>query len=123
MNLAQAIGVTFWRDSRQITDSQPMEPVKWANLEELWCWSENLDSFWDDEQDLRWCLLVSIAQSIGVKADQLFPCDQAEDKPIDSAGLSFGQVNEGMLELPSLHEMIEHPLLKKQAWHLLCHHF
>lgn len=124
MNLAEALGVVVWRDQRLASqESETMEVISSQPLQELWCWSVDLDTFWDDEQDPRWRLLLSIAQSLGLSAEQLFPCDQIEDKPTDSAGIAFGQSFASMICLPALEELLTKPQLKKQAWLTLCQHF
>lgn len=124
MKLAEALGVVVWRDQRLASqESETMEVISSQPLQELWCWSVDLDTFWDDEQDPRWRLLLSIAQSLGLSAEQLFPCDQLEDKPTDSAGIAFGESMTYMVSLPALNELLTQPQLKKQAWLTLCQHF
>lgn len=124
MNLAEALGVVVWRDQRLASqESETMEVISSQPLQELWCWSVDLDTFWDDEQDPRWRLLLSIAQSLGLSAEQLFPCDQLEDKPTDSAGIAFGESMTYMINLPALNELLTQPQLKKQAWQTLCQYF
>lgn len=124
MNLAEALGVVVWRDQRLASqESETMEVISSQPLQELWCWSVDLDTFWDDEQDPRWRLLLSIAQSLGLSAEQLFPCDQLEDKPTDSAGIAFGESMTYMVSLPALNELLTQPQLKRQAWQTLCQHF
>lgn len=123
MNLAEALGVVTWRDQRLVSQKDIVEASKAEALQELWCWSADLDAFWDDEQDPRWRLLVSIAQSIGLSAEQLFPCDQLEDKPEESAGIAFGHSVDTMASLPALDAMLTQPQLKQQAWQALCQHF
>ncbi len=113
-----------WRDQRLASqESETMEVISSQPLQELWCWSVDLDTFWDDEQDPRWRLLLSIAQSLGLSAEQLFPCDQLEDKPTDSAGIAFGESMTYMVSLPALNELLTQPQLKRQAWQTLCQYF
>lgn len=124
MNLAEALGVVVWRDQRLANqDGETAEVISSQPLQELWCWSLDLESFWDDEQDPRWRLLVSVAHSLGLSAEQLFPCDQVEDKPSESAGIAFGESIISMVSLPALDELLTQPQLKKQVWHKLCQHF
>lgn len=123
MTLANALGVVAWRDQRLANHHQLSEQRVSQPLEELWCWSLDLDAFWDDEHDPRWCLLVAIAQSLGFSAEQLFPCDQWEDKPAESLGIAFGQPVESMVSLPALDDVLAQPQLKKQVWWVLCQHF
>jgi hypothetical protein len=124
VNLAGALGVVAWRDQRLASQGSELSEVRSSQpLQELWCWSVDLDTFWDDEDDPRWRLLVSIAQSLGLSAEQLFPCDQVEDKPTESAGIAFGESITSMVCLPTLNELIMQPQLKKRVWQSLCQHF
>jgi hypothetical protein len=124
VKLAEALGVVAWRDQRLASHDSDLSELRSSQpLQELWCWSFDLDVFWEDDQDPRWRLLVSIAQSLGLSVEQLFPCDQLEDKPEDSAGIAFGQSVASMVSLPALDELLSQPQLKKQVWHSLCRHF
>ena len=124
MNLAEAFGVVYWRDQRLgDQNAEHSEIMSHQPLNELWCWSFDLEAFWDDDQDPRWRLLLSIAQSLHLSAEQLFPCDQVGDMPEESAGIAFGQSVATMVSVPALDELLAQPQLKKQAWQTLCQYF
>lgn len=124
MNLAEALGIVDWQDQRlERQDADNTEGLNQHSLSELWVWSVDLDTFWDDEQDPRWRLLLNLVQALGFSPDQLLPCDLPEDKPEEAWGLAFGSSTGNMVSLPALNDLLTQPALKKQAWRSLCQQF
>ncbi len=121
MNLAEALGIVDWQDQRlERQDAEHSEVANQQSLSELWVWSVDLDTFWDDDQDPRWRLLLNMVQALGFSADHLLPCDQPEDKPEDAWGIAFGRSAANMVSLPALNDLLTQPALKKQTWQTLC---
>jgi len=123
VNLAEALGVVSWRDLRISVDSVQTEALANRYPNELWCWSADLESFWDDDQDPRWHLLMAMMHALRISSDHVFPCDHPDDKPAGTQGIAFGEVVDAIVSLPSLNDLLIHPSLKKQAWQILCQQF
>lgn len=123
MNLAEALGIVAWQDQRLMREGNSVQNSVESLPEELWCWSPDLESFWDDEQDPHWRLLLNLVQALGFSPEQLLPCDLPEDKPEEAWGLAFGSSTGNMVSLPALNDLLTQPALKKQAWRSLCQQF
>jgi hypothetical protein len=125
VNLAEAIGVTSWQDIRHETEQADVNEdfcaVKIANQDEVWCWDADLASFWDDDSDGRWVLLVAIVRAMGHNQEMLFPLDSLDEAPQGAKVLVFGGANQQMA-LPTLSDILLDARLKKQVWHALCAH-
>lgn len=125
MNLAEAIGVMSWRDIRHEAQQLDVndEPcsVEIADQDEVWCWDAELASFWDDDSDGRWVLLVAIIRAMGHNQEMLFPLDSLDEAPKGAKVLVFGGANQQMA-LPALSNILLDGRLKKQVWHALCVH-
>ena len=119
MNLAEAIGIVAWQrlDAAVLTQVAPTSIV---SAGEVWCLAQDLDVFWQDEQDERWRLLVAIIDALRVDVDALLPLDNADDYVGEGLMLSFGIAHDAALNLPSLEAMLRQPLLKRQAWQTCC---
>lgn len=126
MNLAEALGVISWRDIRcesvQIDECHELPEAMFAAQDELWCWDAELSSFWDDEADSRWLLLIAIVRALGYSQETLLPLDAIEDAPKGAKVLAFGLQEQQTVHLPTLSKMLTDARLKKQVWQALCTH-
>lgn len=126
MNLANALGVTYWQDNRIADEAiAASDPVGLAMSlpAELACAAAELDHFWQDDADPRWQLLLSITHILGYQPEQLMPLDIDDLVDYPEPSLAFGFTAGQAVVLPDLTDMLHQPLLKKQAWHALCQVF
>jgi hypothetical protein len=119
VNLAEVMGIVAWQRLDALRSDQ-ITPTINISTSEVWCLAQDLDVFWQDEQDERWRLLVAIVQALNLTVDALLPLDNADDYVGEGLMLSFGVAHDAALNLPSLEAMLRQPLLKRQAWQTCC---